>query len=352
MSPSKIWLSLLIASILFSSCEQDIVIGDQTQQQFFLKHDGAVMPVVVEGNTASKTFLIMLHGGPGGDAQIYNTAIPQFSDPLEESMAVVYWDQRAAGNSGGNFDPSLLNGDQLANDLEALILTLQYQYGEDIGIFLMGHSWGGGLATIYLNQHPEADFIKGWIDVDGVHNFAGFDRHVLANFQDKLPDMLNRTSQQFEWEGINNFIATVDSNTISRAESNQMNQSAYFAEFYMQADQIINPSQASGTFEYVFFSNHNYLTATSNAIISNGPIWSSVQNRDYTQALQDLDYPALFLWGEWDFVVPTSMGKEALAAYGSEYKTMITFDRSAHSPMVTQPIEVADAILQFVEEYR
>ncbi|MEO1714236.1 MAG: alpha/beta hydrolase [Bacteroidota bacterium] len=352
MSPFKIWLSLLIAGFLFTACEQDIAVGPETRQQFFLKHDGAVMPVVVEGNTASKTFLIILHGGPGGDAQIYNTAVPRFSDPLEESMAVVYWDQRAAGNSGGNYDPSLLNGDQMAKDLEALIITLQSQYGEDIGIFLMGHSWGGGLASIYLTEHPEADYIRGWIDVDGVHNFADFDRQVLANFQDKLPDMLNQTSQRLEWERINDFIATVDSNSISNAESNQMNQSAYFAEFYMQTDQIINSSQASGTFEYVFFSNHNYLTATSNAVISNGPVWTSVRNRDYTDAFRDLDFPALFLWGEWDFVVPTSMGKEALAAYGSEQKTMVTFDRSAHSPMVTEPVEVANAILQFVEEYR
>ena len=310
------------------------------------------MPVVVEGNTASKTFLIILHGGPGGDAQAYNTAFPSFSDPLEEQYALVYWDQRGAGNSGGNYDRGLLNGDQLAKDLESLIATLQHQYGEDIGIFLLGHSWGGGLASIYLSNNPETSYIKGWINVDGVHNFADFDRMVLDNYRKKLPDILSQTSQQFEWEQIDNFIATVDSNFISDEESGQMNQYAYLAEFYMQLDQIINPSQATGTFKYIFFSNHNYLTATSNAVISNGPVWTSVRNRDYTEMLSEIEYPALFLWGEYDFVVPPRMGEELLAAYGSAYKSMITFDRSAHSPMVTQPNEVVNAIVEFMEQHK
>lgn len=343
---------LIFIGLAFISCEQKVNIGTYTSQQFFLKNEGAVMPVVVEGNTASNTFLIILHGGPGGDAQVYNTAVPRFSDPLEDKYAVVYWDQRGAGNSGGNYDRSLLNGDQLAKDLETLIATLQLRYGEEIGIFLLGHSWGGGLATIYLNNHPQTDHIRGWIDIDGVHNFADFDQMVLANFQQKLPDMLNRTTQRIEWETINDLVMDIDSNNITSVQSGQMNQSAYLAEFYMQIDQIINPSQASGTFEYILFSNHNYLTATSNAVISNNVVWNSVQGRNYTESLKDLTYPVLFLWGEYDFVVPPSMGEEALEAYGSEFKSMQLFDRSAHSPMVTQPQEVADAILSFMEEHR
>ena len=59
--------------LLSGSCQkEEITLSDNAKDHFFLKSDGAEMPVWVEGNTESKTLVIFLHGGPGGSSIGYN----------------------------------------------------------------------------------------------------------------------------------------------------------------------------------------------------------------------------------------------------------------------------------------
>jgi proline iminopeptidase len=58
--------------MMFASChKEEITVSSKAEDVFFLEEKGVSMPIQVFGNTASKTFLLMVHGGPGGDALIY-----------------------------------------------------------------------------------------------------------------------------------------------------------------------------------------------------------------------------------------------------------------------------------------
>ena len=76
------------------------------------------MPVFVEGNLNSNTFIILLHGGPGGDSHTYNTGITYFSDQMEEEFVMVYYDQRGSGTSMGNYKKSDLTMEQYIEDFK------------------------------------------------------------------------------------------------------------------------------------------------------------------------------------------------------------------------------------------
>ena len=94
-------IPFVILFFVLTSCQKEkITIGTNVSETFYLDNNGASMRLLVEGNTASKTFLIFVHGGPGSSSYFYNT--DYISQNIENKYAVVYWDQRNAGGSQGN----------------------------------------------------------------------------------------------------------------------------------------------------------------------------------------------------------------------------------------------------------
>lgn len=107
----------------------------------------------IEGNGAQlfyKTFgegepLIVLHGGPGFD---HIHMLP--FNRLSEMVKVIFYDQRATGNSTGEISEDSITVNNFVNDLKNIRNRL------NLGkIHLMGHSWGSILAMHYGITHPD-----------------------------------------------------------------------------------------------------------------------------------------------------------------------------------------------------
>lgn len=95
--------------------------------------------------------IIMLHGGPGDD---YRSILPLVKRSegvsLTDRHRVIYWDQRGAGQSRRH-DQSELSLAAYERDLDELI----QHYAPNGKVGLIGHSWGGAYATMYMNHHAE-----------------------------------------------------------------------------------------------------------------------------------------------------------------------------------------------------
>ncbi|HSR34632.1 MAG TPA: hypothetical protein VLY63_29020, partial [Anaerolineae bacterium] len=99
-------LFILLTIVLGST-----VIKIWPEDYFWVERNNARMPVWVRGNTASSTFIVFNHGGPGstGTAESIFEVNPGngklgHASPvqaLESDYAVVYWDQRHSGMSRG-----------------------------------------------------------------------------------------------------------------------------------------------------------------------------------------------------------------------------------------------------------
>ena len=84
-------------------------------ERFYFRTDDADLAVEINGNIASNTIVILLHGGPGGGALIYNGGTAM--DMLEEQYAVVYLDQRGQGASKGKYAKSSVTLQTFSNDI-------------------------------------------------------------------------------------------------------------------------------------------------------------------------------------------------------------------------------------------
>jgi proline iminopeptidase len=96
--------------------------------------------------------LIFLHGGPGDDYQYLLPLAGRYGGvSLADEYRLVFWDQRGAGLSERFSDPEQLRLDEHLRDLEELVERV----AGDRQVVLVGHSWGGQYAAMYMSAHPE-----------------------------------------------------------------------------------------------------------------------------------------------------------------------------------------------------
>lgn len=88
--------------------------------------------------------VVILHGGPGFD-HMYMLPMSE----LARDYKIVFYDQRATGNSTGNTDAGSITVDNFVEDLEGLRKKL------NLGkMNVIGHSWGACLAMYYGIKYP------------------------------------------------------------------------------------------------------------------------------------------------------------------------------------------------------
>ena len=101
----------------------------------------------VGNNPATK--VLLLHGGPGATHEYFEAADSYFPNAEVEYY---YYDQLGSGNSDNPEDPSLWETERFVEEVEQVRIAL----GLDATNFiLLGHSWGGILATEYALKYQE-----------------------------------------------------------------------------------------------------------------------------------------------------------------------------------------------------
>ncbi|MBN2519520.1 MAG: alpha/beta hydrolase [Bacteroidales bacterium] len=355
-------VNMFIIGILFliSGCknEDEKFINDF----FYLRNEGADMPVYVEGTNKSNLFIILLHGGPGGDCHTYNGGISYFSDQLEEDLVMVYYDQRGSGISMGKYSSQDLTLDQYMKDLDLLVNLVFEFYGPDISLFLMGHSWGGTLGTAYLTHMNGDDRIKGWIEIDGVH--SGEESNNINRLKEIGDEQIGLGNSSEFWQEVIDYCNEIDTNDITDIQISKLNNYAYEAESHLISDKVIVlesnnitlQTYIGGIVKHYFFSSYNPLTAWTNGKITSSGLgmFNEVMSIDLTGDLKKITIPALILWGKYDLVVPVNNGEFTFKNIGTDslMKKLVIYEKSGHSPMMTEPDKVAREIFNFTNTFR
>ena len=99
----------------------------------------------------SKPAVIFLHGGPGGDFRDSLRLNDRYDGyALTDDHFVVFWDQRGSGLSRRH-DCGVYTLDRFDRDLDELVDRVS----PGRPVILVGPSWGGMYATLYINHHPQ-----------------------------------------------------------------------------------------------------------------------------------------------------------------------------------------------------
>jgi len=317
-----------------------------TFERFYFEHDGAALAVQVDGNRASRIFILLLHGGPGGSGQEYNAG--QYARDLEAQYAMVYLDQRGQGASQGSYDASTITLQQFSDDIEALCIFLKAKYGNDISLFLMGHSWGGTTGTHALLHTDIQQQLRGWIEVAGAHDIPLLNKEAIKMFRTIGNEQVALGNSVDRWQPIIDFAASVDTNNITVDQGGQINSYGFEAEGLIPDIANGGASAADHGLGISPIAPLATLVGTQTA----SQIHDETEQTALTNRLNELYLPCAFLWGKYDFVVPPALGETAFERVSTSRKQLVIFDQSGHSPMDNEPDAFVQAVVDFVEEYK
>lgn len=273
----------------------------------FRTSDGVTLYYEQEGSGIPCLFL---HGGPG----YWSKSFQHFtSGTLGKELAMIYLDQRGCGRSeiasDGNY--SL---ERMLMDLEELRDHLQIEKW-----YIMGHSFGGLLATNYAYQYPE--------HVIGL---------ILSNSTlDMKESFSSQISKGRELLGLSEI--NLDRNDHSKlvelfyGTAQALIEKDLFYKLQYQAlvdkdkiDMVDEDFSARGNFQHSIFSSDDYF-------------------RDYRKLTSSISLPVLVLSGKYDFAI------------GPEHQNRFQFTNAVyqqletgHHPYVEDPDAYSEMILRFV----
>jgi len=122
---------------------------DEDSNVLSININGAQLHAEAFGHPDS-ALLVVLHGGPGSDYS-YLLNCKAFAD---KGFRVVFYDQRGAGLSQRFPKSSYTSVQILVEELHGVIG--HYRTSPQQKVFLLGHSWGAMLASIFINTYPTA----------------------------------------------------------------------------------------------------------------------------------------------------------------------------------------------------
>ncbi len=343
----KIATVLLSVSLLlfFSACEKDNL-SDTLSDVLYVRYKDAEMPSYIYGNGSNKIFLIILNGGPGGKGIEYR--IGGIKD-LEEKYAVVYMDQRGSGMSSGNYTTDELTPELMAEDVLALVKVLKYKYGDDIKLFLLGHSWGGTLGTQVLLQDQSP--FKGWIEVDGGHNLVDMFDDQIVRFNEVADEQIDADNHVDYWSNLKSTVNNIKNEGYSDENMSKLNDMGHSSEDILTGDGVLADTSRLNINLLNYFYEESFIISGINSLVVNTSLISIWTTLDYTERLKNITIPSMVMWGEYDLVIPCNMGEEAYSHLGSAEKSFVMFHASAHSPMVNEPEKFRDELEKFIDKY-
>jgi len=342
-------LFLFCIIILLSGCQKEkITLSGNASDVFYVENAGVSMRVLVQGNTASNTFILVIHGGPGVSSYFYDTKY--ISRNLGDKYAMVYWDQRNAGASQGTSNGSELHLSQMVEDLKKVIQVLKFRYGQDMSLFLLGHSFGGLIAADFITQPGYQDMIKGLINVDGSHNYPLNDTLTRQKLLTEGQYQVSQKKNAGAWGPIISYCAAHEGN-FTLEESQQLDSYATEAENYIDSIKYVNIVKK--VIEYAITDKYPVTAILSNLLYSEDSNFNKeLAVSQFSSKLNIVTIPVLVLWGKYDFTCPPALGEDFYNRINSTYKRMVISNISGHYMIVQDKKFFCDEVASFVSKYR
>lgn len=330
---------ILIFSYYFSKAQN-------VKDFFYIEKETKELPVYVRGNLDNKTILLFVQGGPGDTSIDFGRSdYPRWKKTLEKKVAIAYYDQRGLNKKVRKIDSTKITYDQYSEDLIQLSKKLKEKY--DAKVYLMGHSFGGGMVYHCLAKFNQlTDLIEGGI----ILNSPITTDHTPIRYKHYRPLYLKNLAQEFidknidkqKWQEAYDWIVEIDSIT-TREEVIKWN------TYVDSAFESENRKATVGMALRVLFSRPynpvKYLNFKDNSYVSK-LIWQNQKKIDFFEVLPKINHSVLLVTGRFDDIaIPEEIRKAEELLKNSEAKVL---QNAGHQSFLDQPKLFNQTILEFV----
>lgn len=257
--------------------------------------------------------ILIINGGPGMNSQGFRALASSIG---ENNQAIIY-DQRGTGKSKVTIaDDSTITMDAMVKDIEVIRNHLKIEEW-----IVLGHSFGGMLASYYATKHPEP--IKGLI----LSSSGGINMDLFSsvNITSRLTPM--------QRDSLNYWAAKISAGDTTY--HTRLQRGKYLAPAYLY-DQSNVPTVA------------HRLTQANMAI--NGLVFQDLRkiNFDCAPALKQFNKPVLIIQGKND-VVPLSIAEYAHDVLPNS--TLTLMDKCGHYGWLDRPELYFGAIAAYLKKH-
>jgi len=302
-----------------------------------LEIDGTRQWISIRGRDRANPVLLMIHGGPGSPTMPVSWA---FQGPWEDYFTVVQWDQRGVGKNARTADHAALTPtltvERSVTDAEAVVAHLRRRLGQD-RVVVMGYSWGSIVGILLAQKRPE------WL-----HAYVG-----LGQASPKGDDYLYTRLIE---------LATAADNREALAELRAI---APYPNVVPPAQSVITSRKWARHFGGAWHGRTDfgpYMATTAwapeyseaeLAAMDRASGWATLTLLApmFSQRLDTLPafkVPVVFLMGRHDLHTPYPPARALFDQITAPRKRFVTFEHSAHVPMMEEPGRFLQALIDEV----
>jgi pimeloyl-ACP methyl ester carboxylesterase len=297
-------------------------------EKVFVDVNGVRQGMFLKSADTTNPVLLFLHGGPGMPEYFLDRMHPT---GLERDFTVCWWEQRGAGIS---YSPDIplesMTTEQLIRDTIAVTDYLRERFGRD-RIYLLGHSWGSFLGIQVVARAPER-----------YHAYIGMGQVAHQQQSEVLA---------YEY-GLTQFRRSGNRKMVRALEAAPVTMDAPLPKAYMKVRDAAMHSLGVGTTREMrsvvtgvflpVWLTPGYTLREKAAIwrgktFSRGVMWDDFQATDLTARVTELELPAYFCSGRYDYTVNYGLARDYFEKLRAPVKGFYTFEQSAHSPAFEEP---------------
>lgn len=297
--------------------------------------NGVEQGMFIKSKDATNPVLLYVHGGM---PEYFLTQ--RYPTGLEDNFTVVWWEQRGSGLSYSvDIQPETMTVEQFISDTLEVTNYLRHRFGKE-KIYLMGHSGGTFIGIQAAARAPELYYA--YIGVAQMANQLQSERlayeYMLRRFNENgNTEMVRRleAAPVTRSDGIPNaYLALRDEAMHSLGIGTTHDMESVLSGIFM-------PSLTSR--EYTLTEKVNMWRSKIRSGVSF--MWDEMIATDLARQVPELHVPVYFLEGIYDYTCSYTLAKDYFKQLKAPVKGFYTFEQSAHSPLLEEPVR-AQTILQ------
>jgi len=332
---NRILSMALLIVIIFSNILIAMDAGEGIDKEFHVKSGGAELYIKVRGQDINKPVLLYLHGGPGeanGPLLFQAYAGPE----LEKHFIVGYLHQRYTCMSP-EAPLETLTIKHFVEDVHNTVTFLKTKFQKD-KIFLLGHSFGGGLGCLYLLEHQ--DNIQKFVSAGGALSTASIEKN---GYQTVL-ELAKKADNQ---EAIQR-LKTVGPPPYETFQEGMVWRMLGMSLLNGMGEGITKNLQMSKVMSVTGIESIDPEWMKKSMDIVN-TMWHELSTIDLEDDVQNISTPMLLITGAKDFMVPFRILEKGYENYGG-MKEHLLLQESNHMMFVDEPELFVSKVIEFFQK--
>ena len=294
---------------------------------------GFLTAFYIPGRNKDKDPIVVVHGGPGGDAVSMLPTAVELSQATGRSVMV--YTQRGCHGSGCSFDPGVDTFEQSAQDLGKAIDATRALSKRD-KVVVLGHSFGPNIVSEYLSKPGKNEKVSSAIYVGPAPiDLVGYLKMII-----KRDEVFLRDKDTIEKE----------KNPLVKNRLYRMGHVTAFSNLQRAVNYAIDCFQSDQinllNIKTSYFQNSKNISTNNNWNLSRDFL-KSMKSKKPKDTLKNITQPILIIHGE-DDSIPQS-NAEAMSSIIQNSKCVI-LKGTAHCPFDENPNEFYPVVTDFLDQ--